>query len=269
MNIEETKQIIEAALLTAGEPLSATRLAQLFDGENSISNKDVKDILKALSSDYMGRSFELKEVASGYRIQIRSELAPYLVKLVQERPPRYSRALMETLSLIIYRQPLTRADIESVRGVTVSTNIIKTLLEHEWIKVVGHKNVPGKPALYASTKYFLDYFNLKSLDEMPALTEILDVEALEKRLGMQLRLDLTSSAQPDESKDESVGDDDLTCQEGGSTESAHLSKENESDESNDGLSISEVVVSEGEDDTVTEDAESSELLVAADQSAES
>ena len=172
MNIDKIKCIIEAALLAAGSTLSKERMVQLFEDDDKVQAADVTKALEALQKESEGRGVELVEVATGFRYQARQEYAEWIARLWEERPSRYSRALLETLSLIAYRQPTTRSDIEQVRGVGVSSSIVKTLLEREWIRVVGHRDVPGKPALYATTKYFLDYFGLKSLDELPSLAEI-------------------------------------------------------------------------------------------------
>lgn len=178
INTEQMKQIIEAALLVSGESLSVERLQALFPVEQP-SAKEIREILQALTTDCEQRCFELKETASGYRLQVRAEFTPWIQKLWEERPPRYSRALLETLALIAYRQPITRAEIEEVRGVAVSSHIVKTLLEREWVKIVGQREVPGRPSLYATTKQFLDYFNLQSLDQLPTLPEIQALENLE------------------------------------------------------------------------------------------
>ena len=157
-------QIIEGALMAAGEPLSLQRISQLFDDFDRPENDDLKQALAQVSERCEDRGYELVQVASGYRFQVRQQLSTWVGRIWQERPPRYSRALLETLSLIAYRQPITRGEIEEIRGVAVSTNIIKTLQEREWVRVVGHRDVPGKPAMYATTRQFLDYFNLKSLE---------------------------------------------------------------------------------------------------------
>ncbi|MCH9744690.1 MAG: SMC-Scp complex subunit ScpB, partial [Gammaproteobacteria bacterium] len=159
---ENILQILEAALFAAGEPLNLERLALMFDESDRPSNKELRDAIASLTKFYEDRGVELVEVASGFRFQSRVDYAPWLKKLWEKKPPRYSRALLETIALVVYRQPITRGEIEDVRGVVVSSNIMKTLLEREWVKIVGHKDVPGKPALYATTKQFLDYFNLKS-----------------------------------------------------------------------------------------------------------
>lgn len=165
----ELHTILEAALFTAGEPLSMARLQHLFPDNERPSTAEIKEALAILISNYQERGIELVELASGYAIQTRSVLSPWLCRLWPERPQKYSRALLETLALIAYRQPITRADIEEVRGVGVSAHIIKTLLEREWIHVVGQREVPGRPSLYATTRQFLDYFGLKSLSQLPPL----------------------------------------------------------------------------------------------------
>ncbi|MDJ0929332.1 MAG: SMC-Scp complex subunit ScpB [Gammaproteobacteria bacterium] len=185
MDNSELKHIIEAALLAAGRPLSLDELRGLFGGERSAPpRQDVRAALMALQSDYDGRGLEVKEVASGYRIQVRAAMAPWLAKLWEERPPRYSRALMETLAIIAYRQPVTRGDVEEIRGVSVSTNIIRTLLERAWIRVVGHRDVPGKPEMFGTTREFLDYFGLKNLDQMPTLAELKDLDPVHVQLEL-------------------------------------------------------------------------------------
>ncbi len=176
-------QIIEGALLAAGRPLTVAQLAELFDEHERPENTAIRDALAEAAARCEGRGFELQEVAGGFRFQVRQSLSPWIVRLWHERPQKYSRALLETLALIAYRQPITRGEIEEIRGVAVSTNIIKTLHEREWIRVVGHRDVPGRPAMYATTRQFLDYFNLKSLDQLPALAEIRDLETLNAELG--------------------------------------------------------------------------------------
>ena len=179
------KNILEALLLASGEPLSLETLASVFTDEERPSNTEISKSLEALIDDYAERGLELKEVASGFRIQVREDANPWISRLWEERPQRYSRALLETLALIAYRQPITRGDIEEVRGVSVRTNIIRTLQEREWIRVVGHRDVPGKPALFGTTKVFLDYFNLASLDDLPSLAEIKDMGSIEPELELE------------------------------------------------------------------------------------
>lgn len=188
------RQIIEGALLAAGQPLTREKLLSLFDtvdeeAETSTeapSKDDIQAALEEIQAECGGRGFELVEVGSGWRFQVRKETAPWVNRLWEEKPQKYSRALLETLALIAYRQPITRGDIEEIRGVAVSSHIIKTLTEREWIKVVGHRDVPGRPSLYATTKGFLDYFSLKSLEELPSLGEIQDLESLNNELDLQL-----------------------------------------------------------------------------------
>jgi segregation and condensation protein B len=176
-------QIIEGALLAAGRPVTVAQLADLFEENERPENAAIREALKEVAARCEGRGFELQEVASGFRFQVRQSLSTWVGRLWAERPQKYSRALLETLALIAYRQPITRGEIEEIRGVAVSSNIIKTLHEREWIRVVGHRDVPGRPAMYATTRQFLDYFNLKSLDQLPALAEIRDLETLNAELG--------------------------------------------------------------------------------------
>ena len=181
----QVKQIVEAALLAADTALNIDRLMQLFELDNEKPTREqIKKAITELQQECKERGVELKRVASGYRYQTREEVQPWVARLWQEKPPRYSRALLETVSLIVYRQPITRGEIEEVRGVSVSSSIIKTLLEREWVRVVGHKEVPGRPALYGSTKQFLDYFNLKSLNELPTLAELADLDQAHPELDL-------------------------------------------------------------------------------------
>jgi segregation and condensation protein B len=179
MDETEIKHVIEAALLAAGRPLSLERLTEVFASKGDPPDRAVlKRALDALVTDYNGRGIELKEVASGYRVQVKRTMGDWLQPLWEERAPRYTRALLETLALVAYRQPITRAEIEEVRGVVVSTNIVRTLLERNWIRVVGYRDVPGKPAMFGTTKDFLDYFGLKKLEDLPTLAEIKDLPEL-------------------------------------------------------------------------------------------
>ena len=168
--------------MAAGKPLTLGQLAELFDEQQRPAANEIRDALAQIERDCEGRGYELKVVASGYRFQVREEFAPWVGRLWDEKPQRYSRALLETLALIAYRQPITRGDIEEIRGVAVSSHIVKTLLEREWVRVVGHKDVPGRPAMYATTRQFLDYFNLSNLDELPSLAEIADLDSLNSEL---------------------------------------------------------------------------------------
>ena len=175
LNSAKLRQVLEAALMAADEPLSVNRLAALLraeEGDAEQARQQVREALNQLAEGAADHGYELKQVATGYRFQIRQELSPWVSRLWEEKPPRYSRALLETLALIVYKQPVTRADIEHIRGVGVSQSIMRTLLERGWIRVLGQREVPGRPNLYGSTRAFLDYFNLKSLNELPSLEEI-------------------------------------------------------------------------------------------------
>ena len=182
MSNEQLKDVVEAALLAYGQPLSVDQLREMFDEYERPEASDVRKALAQLAEECAGRPVELVEVASGWRLQVRAGFSGRLSKLWQERPSRYSRALLETLALIAYRQPITRAEIEDVRGVTVNPNIVRTLTERGWIRVVGHREVPGHPELLGTTREFLDYFSLKSLDELPSLAALKDMDDV----GIQL-----------------------------------------------------------------------------------
>ena len=197
------KQIIEGAILAAEAPLSIDQLMRLFEGDEP-ERVDVRDALQEIEQECEGRGFELKQVASGYRFQVRSSYGEWVSRLWKEKPPRYSRALLETLALIAYKQPITRGDVEEIRGVAVSTNIIRTLLEREWVRIVGHRDVPGHPALYATTKNFLDYFNLRNLDELPSLAEIKDLTQANEELDMEDDLIELPSLEVDVEEEEAV-----------------------------------------------------------------
>ncbi len=178
MNPQQLKNILEATLLAAGQPMNMEKLQDVFPEESRPDPEILREALRILEEECAGRGIELKEVGSGFRLQVKQEYAPWVARLSEEKPPRYSRALLETLVLIAYRQPISRAEIEDIRGVSVSTHIIKTLQEREWVRVVGHREVPGRPALYGTTRDFLDYFNLKSLSQLPALSEIRSLETI-------------------------------------------------------------------------------------------
>jgi segregation and condensation protein B len=184
MNHQYVKNVVEAALLAAGRPLTVEELTNVFDERDGSVADEVKGAIAALGDEYATRGVELLEVASGYRIQIRSAVAPPVARLWQERPAKYSRALLETLALIAYRQPITRGEIEQIRGVAVNPNIIKTLQERNWIRVVGHRDVPGKPELLGTTREFLDYFSLKKLDDLPTLAQLKELEDLRVQLTL-------------------------------------------------------------------------------------
>lgn len=170
----DVKLVVEGALLAAGGPLTADQILALYPDERRPARDDIRAAVESLVADYEGRGIELVEVAGGWRVQVRRAVAPWVARLWEEKPTRYSRALLETLALIAYRQPITRGEIEDIRGVAVSTQIVKTLTEREWVRVVGHRDVPGRPALYATTRRFLDYFGLRSLNDLPPLAELRD-----------------------------------------------------------------------------------------------
>ena len=184
----KVKMIIEGLLLAAGRPLTLESIAAVFNEEERPENEELLGVLARIDGECGDRGFELTKVASGYRFQVKQELAEWVGKLWEERPPRYTRALLETLALVAYRQPITRGDIEEIRGVAVSSNIIRTLLDREWIRVVGQRDVPGRPSMFATTKQFLDYFNLESLQQLPALSEIRDIDGGAKDLGFEAEL---------------------------------------------------------------------------------
>ena len=202
----KVKMIVEGLLLAAGRPLTLDSISQVFSVRERPDRKELKVVMQAIADGCDDRGFELKEVASGYRFQVKQELSEWVAKLWAEKPPRYTRALLETLSLVVYRQPITRVDIEEVRGVSVSPNIIRTLIDREWIRVVGHRDVPGRPAMFATTKQFLDYFNLKSLQDLPPLSEIKALVGTEtefdlnEELAQSRILDLPNEASNEESR---------------------------------------------------------------------
>lgn len=211
MNLTEPRELaplLEAFLLASGKPQSLERLFELFEEGERPEPAVFKKALTLLGKSCEGRAFELKEVSSGYRLQIREKFSPWVGRLWEERPQRYSRAMLETIALIAYRQPITRGEIEDVRGVAVNSNIVKTLLEREWIRVVGYRDVPGKPAMFATTKAFLDHFNLKNLEDLPPLAElremetdpVLDFDDAPVPQSLQERVD--ASAEPEEEKEE-------------------------------------------------------------------
>lgn len=207
MDFQRLKPILEAALLASPRPLTPVQLADLFDEAERPPVDAIAQALHALADDCADRGVELIEVGSGFRYQIKADVFPHISVLWTERQSRYSRALLETLSLIAYRQPITRGEIEQIRGVAVATSILRTLEEREWVRVVGHRDVPGKPALYGTTRAFLDYFQLKSLDELPPLSALRDLEALEPELALELDAPGQRVANADFSR-EPIGDTD-------------------------------------------------------------
>ena len=184
MDSTEIKYFVEAALLAAGRPLDIGQLKGLFDGRGAPDKAEIRKAIATLNDEYSERGIIVSEVASGFRMQIKSTMAGRLQKLWEERPPRYSRALFETLALVAYRQPVTRGEIEEIRGVSVSSNIVRTLLERDWVRVVGHRDVPGRPAMFGTTKAFLDYFSLKKLEDLPPLADLSDWESLRIQLNL-------------------------------------------------------------------------------------
>lgn len=184
MDPAEIKHFIEAALLAAGRPLTVDQLQKLFDGRMAPEKSEIRQAITTLNEEYEGRGILISEVASGFRVQVRSVMADQLQKLWEERPPRYSRAMFETLALVAYRQPITRGEIEEIRGVSVTSNIVRTLLEREWVRIVGHRDVPGRPEMFGTTKLFLDYFGLKKLDDLPPLADLSDWESLRVQLNL-------------------------------------------------------------------------------------
>lgn len=200
MESNQLKMIVEGALLAAGRSLDMAQLEKLFEDElfneeERPSRDEIYAALEDIDLDCAGRGFELKQTGSGYRFQVRQELSQWVNRLWEEKPKKYSRALLETLALIAYRQPITRGDIEEIRGVSVSSEIIKSLLEREWVRVVGHRDVPGRPALYATTKQFLDYFGLKNLEELPSLNDIKDIEEINPELALELAQQMAASTE--------------------------------------------------------------------------
>jgi segregation and condensation protein B len=215
MQPEQLKPIVEAALLASTQPMTIAQLKAIFGDEDEVTTDDIVVALASLTHDCDGRGVELIEVASGWRYQVRRDVHGWVSRMWSEKPSRYSRALLETLALIAYRQPITRPEIEQIRGVVVSSNIIKTLEEREWIRVVGHRDVPGKPALFGTTRGFLDYFSLKSLDALPPLSEIRDLEDINPQLRFEgdgipahARVGATLSIDPDNESPTNTEDTD-------------------------------------------------------------
>lgn len=190
------KRIVEAALLASAKPMNVAQIQALFEDDEKPSKNDITAAVETIQSELVDRGFVLVEVANGWRFQVAQDLAPWIGRLWEEKPQRYSRALLETLALVAYRQPITRGEIEEIRGVAVSTQIMKTLMERNWIKVVGHRDVPGRPSMYATTRDFLDYFNLKSLEQLPTLAEIRDLDTLNRELNLVMAAEGEEPAEP-------------------------------------------------------------------------
>ena len=206
MSEARIKHVIEAVLLASGKPLTLDQLLGVFGDAEKPERDQLRQAITELQEDYADRGVELVQVASGYRIQVRQAMEPWVSRLTEEKPARYSRALLETLALIAYRQPITRGEIEDVRGVSVSSSIVKTLQEREWVRIVGHRDVPGRPAMYGTTKQFLDYFNLKGLDDLPTLMELRDIDSINVELELTMPGEATEIAeeQTDKAADEAA-----------------------------------------------------------------
>ena len=213
----ELKNIIEAAIMVSEEPITVDRLLGMFTDTTKPERSAVKDLLFELEQEYANRGFELKRIDKGYRLQTREEYSPWLARLTAGRPPRYSRAMLETLAIIAYRQPVTRGEIEEIRGVAVSTDIIRTLVERDWIRQVGVRDVPGKPALFATTRTFLEYFNLEGLSQLPSLQDIRDLDTIADELNMKLPLESRNEESAD--ADDSEKDEDDKANENGAENS--------------------------------------------------
>lgn len=205
-DVKQLHRIIEGALFAVNEPLSIERIIALFAENDKPDKLTVRTALQQLVVDYEARGIELKELASGFQFQVKSDLSQWIKKLWEDRPPRYSRALMETLAIIAYRQPVTRGEIEEIRGVVVSSPMMKTLLERNWVRIIGYRDVPGKPGIYATTKQFLDYFGLKKLSDLPPLAEVRNLDQIGVMLEKQLQGRDVSDMAADHLKTEALGD---------------------------------------------------------------
>ena len=254
MNENDLKHIIEATLLAAGRPVPTQQLLDLFDERERPTPELMKAALDLLTADYAERGIELVEVASGWRIQVRPRVADVVSRLWQERPSRYSRALLETLALVAYRQPITRSEIEEIRGVSISSTIMRTLQERNWIRIVGHREVPGRPELLGTTREFLDYFGLKSLDQLPTLAELKDVETI----GVQLELPAGDAAASEEANTtETIGEAESDTPTEAVAESDNASEESDSELLADSAE-------EGDEDSEEDEGGASPTMVASD-----
>lgn len=280
MNEEQLKRIIESVLFASGQPVDMKKFMEVFPEEGHPGEEAIKQALETLKQDYQGNSIELKQVSSGFRFQVRQDYADWVARLHEERPARYSRATLETLALIAYRQPITRAEIEEVRGVSVSSQIIKSLMEREWIRVVGHRDVPGKPALYATTKTFLDYFNLKSLEELPPLADLRDIDSINAELDLQIPGLEPETSQPAEDveqasaeiSDETSADEvneETESEESTADSSAQVVVEEDFDEADDDSEEPVVEAEEDSADTSTEEVAEEDADEADDDSTDS
>ena len=253
MNPQQLKNIIEAALLATDHPLSIDRILSLFIDSEQPSRDEIKEALQTIAEDYAEKGIELKEVSKGYRIQVKTDVAPWVSRLWEERPTRYSRALLETMVLIAYKQPVTRADIEDVRGVAVSSYIIKTLLEREWIRVLGHREVPGRPSLYGTTKEFLDYFGLKSLEELPPLSEIKDLDDINASLNF-------GDAEASDSSEKQIEEAEVAVSANDDDQSITVQIDMDSDESNAQQQPLEQTVKNDEEESLTQESASENVI---------
>ncbi len=226
LSLETLKNIVEAAILAANKAISLDKLLALFPEKEAIDKNQIRKAVEQLMEDYQARGIELIEVSSGFRFQVVQTVAPWVSRLWEEKPQKYSRALLETLALVAYRQPVTRGEIEEIRGVSVSSQIMRTLVEREWVRIIGHRDVPGKPAMYATTKSFLDYFGLKKLDELPSLSEIRDLDVINAELDFG-DADETKVPQKDlieslESEESDADDDDEITTEAADSERINI-----------------------------------------------
>ncbi len=263
MDESRIKNILEAALFAAGRPLTLAQMEALFGEDEQPSHEVMRRSLGELIEDYQHRGLVLVEVASGFRIQTAPDTADYISRLWEERPARYSRALLETLSLIAYRQPITRGEIEDVRGVSVSSSIIKTLLEREWVRVLGHRDVPGRPAMYGTTREFLDYFGMKRLNELPPLSELRDIDSINAELDLKM---------PGEALTEQQEDGEATAQamnDGGVAEPEELDETVTESETDDGTETSESDSNSSEDEAKHDEQQSSEAELETSEALES
>jgi segregation and condensation protein B len=204
MSESSIKTIVEAVLMAAGKPLSLDQLSAVFGDGEKPERDQLRQAIADLQEDYQARGVELVQVGSGYRIQVGQDMEPWVSRLTEEKPQKYSRAVLETLALVAYRQPITRGEIEDIRGVSVSTSIMKTLQEREWVRIVGHRDVPGRPAMYGTTREFLDYFNLKGLDDLPTLMELRDIDTINAELELALPGEEMPSNEAEASGDETA-----------------------------------------------------------------
>jgi segregation and condensation protein B len=258
MTPDKLKNIIEAVLLSAEHPMTVQQIESLFMGDNDCpSRDDLRKALHDLGEDYANRGFELMQVASGYRLQVKQDFAEWVGRLWEEKPARYSRALLETIALVAYRQPITRGEIEDVRGVSVSSNIIKTLVERDWVRVLGHKDVPGKPALYGTTREFLDYFNLKSLDELPTLAEIKDLDKFHPELELDDIAGMDEAQRPEHADDEADTANSTAAEDVDATEETAEADAPDSNESDEYLDTEDSLEQELEDEAEEDAVESS------------